>query len=298
MRDRPRDGEPPDRPPEGDPPGRRPDKVERPYELSKEYQPDRRKVTPIQRRFVREMTDNPPEPTEDIPYSIDFTTGKPADKRPPHIEIDDVGSVHDPLDETRPKDRAGGLAYVDQRDQWSLEHTLAKDADGAFEKFPDPDGEWTDYVNDGGPDVDQFRGNNCLDCSVAALATWYGHPTVAAPRFPDRTPDGRVDIYGGEKQGVDRAEAWTGARYEGFGASDAGLAAIEKKLRDGGHGSSAAIVNAWSTVGAHAWNAFNHNGKIIWYDPQEAVTSDQPVHRGRRVGAVAAICLDSEGKQL
>lgn len=324
---------PADRNPEGDRPEQRPDrrlpKPDPPKSADAYYNVDRKKLTPVQRAYVRDHADNPPEaPPGGLPYTIDWKTGEslddrkwtpeadrdrtpddgeertPADaqSRTPVDELpDDVRGVHDPVDETRPRDKPGGLAYVDQRDQWTLENAVPKDADGNPEKFPDPEGEWTEYVNDGGSEIDHFRGNNCLDCSVAAIATWHGHPTVSAPRFPDRRSDGTLDRIGGEIAGPDRAEEWLGARYENLGVSDDGLAEIEQKLREGGHGSCAAIINAWSPEfggGAHAWNAFNHNGKITWYDPQKAVTSDQPVYSGRRVGVVAAICLDSEGKQL
>lgn len=214
---------------------------------------------------------------------------------------DHVSGVHDPIGVTRPYDRPGGLAYADQRDQWSLEDVVPKAADGHPARFPDPEGEWTAYVNDGGPDVERFRGNNCLDCSMAAIATYHGVPTVAAPRIPDREPDGGIDDWTGERDGPRRAERWIEGRYEHLGLGDAGFTAIERKLRAGGHGSSAAIISSWSAEaggGAHAWNAFNYQGKITWYDPQRGVTADQPVYRAPLVRSVAAICIGPEGKQL
>jgi len=308
MVDRPRDNEPPDLPPEGgDRPEKRPERPDRPYELSKEFQPDRRKLTPIQREFARSMADGLPERTGEVPYSLDFTTGESVDHEKPPPDLgegipEDVSGVHDPIDATRPYDRWGGLAHPDQRDQWSLEHVVPRDADGNPERYPSLDGEWTAYVNDGGPEADPLRGNNCLDCSMAAIATYHGEPTVAAPRTLGYTRDYQnVDISDGEQDGPLRAQEWLGGEYRSLGLGDGGYSTIEEKLREAGPGSSAAIINSWKQElggGSHAWNAFNDGGKIVWYDPQRGQTSDEPVHRGSKVEAVWAICIDPEGKQL
>lgn len=271
---------------------------------------DQRRAIPVQKEFLREAAGRAPEPGGDTPHSIDWTTGQPADDRTPRPDHadqpetapDDVTGVDDPLAATRPYDRWGGLSQPDQRDQWSLEHVVPRDADGRPEKYPSPKGEWIEYVNDGGPETDPLRGNNCLDCSMAAISTYHGHPTVAAPRTLDINPATRyIDTSTGEANGPERAQQWLECRYETLGLGDGGFSTIERKLREGGPGSSAAIINSWTPEtggGAHAWNAFNDNGDIVWYDPQRAMTSDQPVHRGARVEALWAACLDPEGKQL
>ena len=267
---------------------------------------DRRRTIAVQKEFLRETADREPESGAGVPHSIDWTTGEPADDRTPapdHADTpDEVTGVGDPLAATRPYDRWGGLSRPDQRDQWSLEHVVPRDADGRPEKYPSPKGEWIEYVNDGGPDTDPLRGNNCLDCSMAAISTYHGHPTVAAPRTLDINPATRyVDTSTGEADGPERAQQWLECQYETLGLGDGGFSTIEQKLREGGPGSSAAIINSWTPEtggGAHAWNAFNDNGDIVWYDPQRALTSDQPVHRGARVEALWAACLDPEGKQL
>ena len=213
---------------------------------------------------------------------------------------DAVTGVEDPAAETRPYNWNGGLTHPDRRDQWSLEHVVPRDSDGKPEKYPDPRGEWLEYINDGGPKADRFRRNNCLDCSMAAIATYHGNPTVSAPRTPDRRPDGSIDD-SGERGGPRRAEQWLEARYENVGLGDGGFTTIEQKLREGGHGSCAAIINSWSPDiggGAHAWNAFNDNGTIVWCDPQNARTGERPIYHGPDVRALSAICIGPEGKQL
>jgi hypothetical protein len=257
---------------------------------------DYRAAIPAQKEFIRETADRAPEAESDVPYAIDWSTGAPADAVP-----DKVGRVDDPMAETRPYDRDGGLTEPDPRDQWSLDHSVPRDADGQPEKYPSPKGEWFTYINDGGPEADPLRGNNCLDCSLAAMATYHGYPTVAAPRSPDDGLDGAIDTASGEVNGPARAEEWLECRYRGMGASDDGLARIEQQLLDGGPGSSAAIVHSWSAEllgGAHAWNAFNDNGTIVWCDPQLASVDERPMYRGSDVNKVWAICIDRDGNQL
>lgn len=301
-----RDGGPVDRDPEGEGPAGRPDPPRRPDELAEPYSIDRRKTTPVQRDFHRFGADQVAEVDGGIPFSIDWKTGKSADDRvrPPDSVPDDgpgdARGVHDPIDETRPYDRWGGLSHPDRRDQWSLEHVAPRDEDGKPEKYPSLDGEWTEYVNDGGPEADPQRGNNCLDCSLAAIATYHGEPTVAAPRTLDLNRQGTPDIHAGETDGVRRAADWLEAKHSKMGSGDEGLAGVEEKLREAGAGSSAAIITAWqSPAGAsHAWNAFNDGGKIVWYDPQVSVKGAQPLYGGSQVAKVWAICIDREGKQL
>ena len=157
---------------------------------------DQRRAIPAQKEFLREAADREPDASGDVPHAIDWATGRPTGDPP-----GEVGRVDDPLAQTRPYDRHGGLDHPDQRDQWSLEHVVPRDADGRPEKHPSTDGEWTAYVNDGGPEADPLRGNNCLDCSLAALATWHGEPTVAAPRTTDMAMGQHLDTASGGMHG-------------------------------------------------------------------------------------------------
>lgn len=297
---------PADRDPEGDRPAQRPERIRPPGEpLAERFPVDRRKVTPVQREFARTYADNPREADPDRPYSIDWKTGGSADDRHPQ-PVDDVpdevSGVHDPIEETRPYGEKGGLNRPDHMEQSRLEQVVPRDADGRPEKFPSLDGEWTNYVNGRGPGNDPLRGNNCLDCSMAAIATWHGEPTVAAPRTLDVAWDGDLNTSKGEAHGPERAEEWLGHQYERLGVSDGALAKIEQKLREGGPGSSAAIINEWNPdeglAGAHAWNAFNDGGKVTWYDPQLSATGDRPIYRGSEVTRVWAICIDKDGNEL
>ncbi|WP_218001240.1 toxin glutamine deamidase domain-containing protein, partial [Nocardia thailandica] len=52
--------------------------------------------------------------------------------------------------------------------------------------------------------------NNCLDCSLSALSSFFGVPAVSAPRTLDQLPDGTIDRRSGEIGGTQRAEAWLG----------------------------------------------------------------------------------------
>lgn len=322
MRDRPRDDEPPDQPPEGDPPERRPDGPGRPNEPSKEYQPDRRKLTPIQREYVRQTAaEGLPEFPGGVPYTIDWKTGERTDKRLPGSSSgdapddsadepddtadhapdavadgdapDETPGVESPLADTRPYDQVGGLVRPDHRDQWSLEHVVPRDADGNPEKHPSLDGEWTHYINDGGPETDRARSNNCLDVTLAGLATWYGHPTVAAPRTPDTSIPGGDQM--GEINGPDRAESWTEAQYKFGGEGPDTYKAIEAELNRLGPGASAAIINEWKSIpGSHSWAAFNDGGRVRWADFQVDSVTAEPMYRNN-IGNVFYLCLDKEG---
>lgn len=199
------------------------------------------------------------------------------------------------LDEVRPYDEPGGLAQPDPMDQAALEDAIPKRL-GVPERFPDPRHKWLELVNDGGACVDPFRSNNCLDCSLAAISTWYGEPRVSAPRFPERDTQGWPMTGVGEEAGPVRAELWLGAKYQFVGYGPWGYAIIEQKLLEAGHGSSATIITQWPEAegaGAHAWNAFNRLGEISWCDPQLGWSATEPLYAN--VESVWAIVLDREG---
>jgi hypothetical protein len=202
------------------------------------------------------------------------------------------------LPSTRPYDQSGGLTRPAPRDQFALENAVPVSEDGSPERFPEPGERWSALVNNGGPSADRFRGNNCLDCSLSFISTYHGHPEVAAARFPDRRPDDTPDHLSGEVGGMDRAEQWLRHPYEHLGSANEGCQAIADKLRDGGHGSTAAIVNTWQYGGSHAWNAVNHNGEIFWVDSQIGKVETRPVHPPSRMDQIWAIVIDREGNRM
>lgn len=130
-----------------------------------------------------------------------------------------------------------------------------------FARFPDPlASAWLSRLNDGG--VSQpGRNNNCLDCSLAVVSTWFGRPSVSAAR---------VEVDGtGEGGGPLRATQWLREDWEDMARGAAGLDQVADRLRDLGSGSAAVIWTGWAGEdGSHAWNAVNVSGEVIWVDGQ------------------------------
>ncbi|MFE9784165.1 toxin glutamine deamidase domain-containing protein [Nocardia salmonicida] len=152
-------------------------------------------------------------------------------------------------------------------------------------------------VNDGGR-TQPGRGNNCLDCSLSALSSFFGIPRVSAPRWPDQNPDGTPDTRSGERGGIERAATWLGSDWVSYSPSIA-LAAQYQSLHNyvAGMGpGSAAIVATW-------WHSRDENGNFeyhpdgspvikgghatvivfppgatgpVWWDPQSGQTFDAP----------------------
>lgn len=202
------------------------------------------------------------------------------------------------LDETRPYDCWGGLTRPSPEHQSRVAESVPREADGSPTRFPDPRKKWSAVINDGGPSADPLRGNNCLDCSLSLISTWHGEPRVSAPRFPDRSVKGQIDIWSGEGEGPARAARWLGHSYQHLGTPEESFRRIERKLRKGGHGAAADIVTSWKEGGSHAWNAVNYKGKIVWIDTQVAQTSSRPLYPTDDVDEVWAIVLDEKGKRL
>ncbi|NEW57574.1 hypothetical protein GV794_18205 [Nocardia cyriacigeorgica] len=154
-------------------------------------------------------------------------------------------------------------------------------------------------INDGGPTV-AGRGNNCLDCSLSALSSFFGNPQVSAPRWPDRVPNGTIDESTGEFNGLSRAERWLGggllSYYDGQRSVPDQFASMHSWVSQLGPGSAALVVNAW-----HAWNPetqqyeYNADGTArsgsthatvivyphgaagpVWWDPQSGEMTDHP----------------------
>ena len=88
--------------------------------------------------------------------------------------------------------------------------TALRDNAGEFRRYADPrTNDYGNLINDGGHTV-PGRSNNCLDCSLSALSSFRGDPTVSAPRYPDLLPNGGVDTRSGERSGLQRAYDWLG----------------------------------------------------------------------------------------
>ncbi|WP_107249465.1 toxin glutamine deamidase domain-containing protein [Carbonactinospora thermoautotrophica] len=227
--------------------------------------------------------------------------------------------VPPPADTTRPYDQPGGLRRPLLQHQEDLELLLPRNLDGSFQRMPDlllPSGEvapWVRAINDGGPQADPTRGQNCVDCTLSFRETWgHARARVAAPRTFDSYANGDVNrVLYGELDGTGRTEDVTGGRYQGLtgdlrnvppdqarqAVQDA-YDAIAKKLLDSGPGAHAFIVTDWAGQGAHQWMAVNQNGKILWVDPQIGLVQDTPPYHhsekgglpGDVVGVHAIVC--------
>ncbi|WP_245966425.1 toxin glutamine deamidase domain-containing protein [Sphaerisporangium album] len=194
------------------------------------------------------------------------------------------------LDTSRPYGSPGGLAWPDPQVQRDLCQALPEGA-----RFPDPRGTWIRLVNGEGPAEDPFRATNALDCALAVISTWHGEPMVAAPRLPEYDRLGRP-VLSGEAGGVARAERWLGHRFEYVGQGRRAYTAIAQRLRTGGHGASAVLVTRRPSGGAHAWNAVNSAGAVVWVDAQRGHTSVDPP-RGPVTG-VFCVVMDRRGRRL
>ncbi len=178
---------------------------------------------------------------------------------------------------TRPYDEAGGLRRPLVQDQQRLEEGLARD--GETGRTPDPRKPWLRMLNRFGFDIDPTRKFNCVDSVASFFETYvHGRPTVAAPRTFDGYHSGGLD---GEFGGTGRLERLFGGRFQTLAEPptaqprDAatnsitnGLHTLENQLRVGGHGSTAVIGSVWRNGGSHVWAAVNHEGDILYVDPQ------------------------------
>ncbi|MEU4319009.1 glycohydrolase toxin TNT-related protein [Nocardia fluminea] len=135
-------------------------------------------------------------------------------------------------------------------------------------------------INDGGPHV-TGRNINCLDASLAALASFNGRPEVSAPRTVDLLPDGTVSRQG-ERHGPDRAATWLGGQWQTFANPNQSVPDRFQALHDWisqmGPGSSALVLNDWQGGGGHATAIVYPIGATgpVWWDPQQRTFSDSP----------------------
>ncbi|MCV7252051.1 PE domain-containing protein [Mycobacterium hackensackense] len=213
-----------------------------------------------------------------------------------HPDPDPTGPVGNPAN-----DRIYGPHQLDRVEdpayQTAVENAL-RDPHGDYLRHADPrTNDYGNLINDGGPTVDG-RANNCLDCSLSALSSFRGEPTVAAPRFLDELPDGRIDRESGERNGLDRAKNWLGEgllEFPGHALVDQ-FDLLHRYIDHLGPGSAALVVNGWHgrdlltgeflfdahgepiTHGSHATVILHPEGGggPVWWDPQQGLTSDRP----------------------
>ncbi|MBF6300260.1 hypothetical protein IU459_22325 [Nocardia amamiensis] len=217
----------------------------------------------------------------------------------------DIAAANTPTRFTRlPETRVIGHnrldALEDQAYQAMVEDSL-RDGD-RFTRGADPRTHpYGRLVNDGGPRV-QGRRNNCLDCALSALASFFGSPQVSLPRWRDLLSDGTVDERTGEQHGLERAARWLGndlSSYAGHGLSlPDQFAAVHDWIAHLGPGSAALIVNEWHARDSNGNLLYDSNGDPItdgthatvvvyppgasgpvWWDPQSGETSDGPPTR-------------------
>ncbi|MET8468971.1 toxin glutamine deamidase domain-containing protein [Streptomyces sp. NPDC006422] len=176
-----------------------------------------------------------------------------------------------------------GLTTPDPAHQQDLENAHPKNPDGTPQVFADPrQGNWAGLQNDGGPGV-PGRSNNCADCTRSFLETWFGRPTVSAPRTLDTNPDGSLNRFSAERNSVENQERWAGAPSTYAGSDHPNpYARIAHELTQAGHGSAAMIAVNWPGGGGHAFAAVNHNGQVLFVDPQTGVVSETPIHQGAK----------------
>ncbi|MFJ9418402.1 toxin glutamine deamidase domain-containing protein [Streptomyces sp. NPDC101227] len=162
-------------------------------------------------------------------------------------------------------------------DQQLLADAVPRHPDGTPVRHPDPFQSWAQLQNDGGL-VIPGRSNNCVDCSRSFLETWFGNPQVSAPRTWDTNPDGTPDRRSGERGGIANINRWANTPLRHSGGTTDGYARVAQDLQNAGHGAGSIIVVEWPDGSSHAFNAVNHNGKVVWVDTQSGMVSEQPIH--------------------
>jgi papain fold toxin 1 (glutamine deamidase) of polymorphic toxin system len=205
-----------------------------------------------------------------------------------------------PIDRTRRYDTYGGLRAPLGVHQKALDDAMPANGDGRSARLADPrSGRWFGLANGGGPAGDPTRGLNCLDAVLALFDTYvHGRPRVAAARTFDSYAAGDPDRpIGGEWHGLQRVELATGATFQNLcpflggaepdaagSAVDAAIQNLANHLHNSGHGAFAFILTDLEGGGCHAWAAANHDGTILFLDPQLGRISEEvPLYRHRGV---------------
>ncbi|WP_030559005.1 toxin glutamine deamidase domain-containing protein [Streptomyces aureocirculatus] len=204
----------------------------------------------------------------------------------------------------------GGLKPPRQEDQEHLERVFPKTRDGGFQQFPDPtatgyalvgqltqrlnkidpkgamasSGRAADWVKSINPQRDEAGGayrRNCGDAARSFLASWSGNPTVAAgvhntgPRDVEQGGNDRTANMLRTQWRTSIREAAEGERVESV------WPVVASRLKNAGHGASSVVVFQREETGlVHAVCGVNHNGKVVWIDPQLGRVSAAPMYKG------------------
>ncbi|MCZ1006552.1 toxin glutamine deamidase domain-containing protein [Streptomyces lydicus] len=182
-----------------------------------------------------------------------------------------------PSTATRPSGPPDGYDDPTDADNRAQQERFPRNEDGSFQQAPDPrEGTWVDDLRGQSPD-ESGRDVNCPDGALAFVESYAGNPTVAARRSltEDGTPADTP-----EPNGRDRIENALGAEFDDFGDGRDAYDNLETTLLNEGHGSQAVIITQNDDGRAHAWNVVNHNGQIVYADPQTGQSSTTPLHSG------------------
>ncbi|WP_460793283.1 toxin glutamine deamidase domain-containing protein, partial [Micromonospora sonneratiae] len=186
-------------------------------------------------------------------------------------------------------DSREGFSPASQLDHDRLLAALPHNQHGQPTPHPDPlTTPWITLQNDGGHQQ-PGRNTNCVETTRALIATWYGHPTVAAAQQPHHQ---------GEKPTI--LHTWLGAPLQPTGTGPTTLDTIAQQLTNTGHGSATIIGHTWTdpTTPAHMLLAVNHNNRIIYLDGQTGQTSQHPHHHLTNIGHITTLHLDPTGKPV
>ncbi|WP_280499126.1 toxin glutamine deamidase domain-containing protein [Nocardia cyriacigeorgica] len=153
-------------------------------------------------------------------------------------------------------------------------------------------------INDGGPGV-FGRSTNCVDCVLAALASFFGDPQVAFPRWlSEAFADADIDSPHGEPGGAERIADWLGRNWRRYVnlPIPAQFNRLHQHIDNLGPGSAAVMINYWhATDPDTGLKLFTDDGEPVydnghatlvvyplgadgpvWWDPQHGSTSDTP----------------------
>ncbi|MFD7640876.1 toxin glutamine deamidase domain-containing protein [Kitasatospora sp. NPDC059795] len=226
------------------------------------------------------------QPTHEQPNHEQPNHEQPSHEQP--LGAHEGGGPRHPATDGRPYDVEGGLKRPEEHEAQQLRDAVPHNADGSPQRHPDPfEGDWVKKLNGDGLGT-PGRANNCADAALSVVDTYDGRPTVAAPRTEDNSI--------GEKDSRDRIEHALGGKFEAQGKDQAGHDKLAKTLLENGHGSQAVIISRDADGRPHAWNAMNHNGKVVYMDGQMGRTSHTPLYAGE--GGLFALPLTPDRAPL